>query len=276
MWDFKANEAGNKLQLHGVIASNTRPQTFSIIIIQWNSYGPAEIRTGKLAAEVKHASAHGDGSGMVRTKKVKWKKEERVALWECLCQCASVVGKGQGYIDKVMELYARKNLTPRSQASIVAQMTGLREGKWLTMLEKETIERRMVVEGCGGGGGSRLGEVGEDDDGIEELAGDVVVVRGGIDKWEKRTGGGSGAGQREKWWKEEKELLWKCMVESKVKKGDGFIRRVTELFNNSTQKPRTESSIRAKMQNLECGKGLTEMKKDAVERRMRGEVWGGG
>ena len=67
--------------------------------------------------------AGGTGTG----KKVRWTKEETVALWECVVGCD--VAKGDGAIKRVIELYNNRNLTPRNESSITSKVTSLR--KWV-------------------------------------------------------------------------------------------------------------------------------------------------
>ena len=82
--------------------------------------------------------AGGTGTG----KKVRWTKEETVALWECVVGCD--VAKGDGAIKRVIELYNNRNLTPRNESSITSKVTSLRTGgSGLSTMEKEEIEQRM-------------------------------------------------------------------------------------------------------------------------------------
>ena len=54
-----------------------------------------------------------------------------------------------------------------------------------------------------------------------------------------------------------------------VSKGDGAVKRVIELFNNSTLNPRNGNSISAKVRSLKNGgAGLTEMERREIEQRV--------
>ena len=87
-----------------------------------------------------------------------WSKEERLVLWECYIRSGGRVCNG--YIKRVMNMWNGRDLSVRSQASILSQIKCIENGGLLSEFEKREISNR--VRSCAENSG-RLNESNEND-----------------------------------------------------------------------------------------------------------------
>ena len=76
--------------------------------------------------------------------KSKWTKEERKILWECYIR--SRIISPDGYIKSVMEMWNGRDVSVRSQASVLSQIKCIRLKGLLTQFEKREIETKVEMQ----------------------------------------------------------------------------------------------------------------------------------
>ena len=119
-------------------------------------------------------------------KKVKWSDGERKVLWECYVRSGRK--RSDGYIRKVREMWDGRDLSVRSDQSLIAQLNAIEFNSVLSASERREIER-VVSEGWEGQVEDGQ-EVGEEDEGGER-GNEMDDGEGGGDV------GGDGIGGRE-------------------------------------------------------------------------------
>lgn len=78
--------------------------------------------------------------------KEKWTREERLVLWECYVRS----GKREtlGYIERVMNMWNGRDISVRSQASIISQIKCIEKGGLLSEFDKNEVETRVFTQQC--------------------------------------------------------------------------------------------------------------------------------
>ena len=100
--------------------------------------------------------------------KQKWSKEERVVVWECYIRSIELDGREhRDYIQKLMQMWEGRDLSVRSQASILSQVKCIQKGGLLSEYEKREIERKVKDEIHNNIGKEIEEEVGEEDQEID-------------------------------------------------------------------------------------------------------------
>ena len=80
--------------------------------------------------------------------KGKWTDEERKVLWECFVRSGGK--RSGGYIKKVKEMWDGRDLSVRGVPSLLSQLKQIETNNLLTVMERGEIEKRVLVERCGG------------------------------------------------------------------------------------------------------------------------------
>ena len=100
--------------------------------------------------------------------KQKWSKEERVVVWECYIRSIELDGREhRDYIQKLMQMWEGRDLSVRSQASILSQVKCIQKGGLLSEYEKREIERKVKDEIHNNIGKEIEEKVGEEDQEID-------------------------------------------------------------------------------------------------------------
>ena len=73
-----------------------------------------------------------------------WSKEERLIVWECYLRSVYQGGReNKDYIKRLMEMWNGRDISVRSQASVISQVECIKRGGLLSEMEKSGIEQRI-------------------------------------------------------------------------------------------------------------------------------------